>query len=157
MPSRAGGRLRRERVAQPHELVRRDVVTDEPAHLVDVPRLARRRPVWAGFTTATLLPRSRTTAARAAVAIVLPTPVPVPVTTTTDVSERGSATRRGDDGEHLAGPVEICPAWSACAVSRSRDDPSGVDGGRKHPTGCRAPRARSTASTASCGPGIAPT
>ena len=36
------GGLGRERVAQPHELVGRDVVTDEAAHLVDVPGRPRR-------------------------------------------------------------------------------------------------------------------
>ena len=59
------------------------------------------------LTTATLLPRSCTTAASAAVATVLPTSVPVPVTKTTEVSERGSAMVGHQGLEHGAGPLEV--------------------------------------------------
>ena len=43
-PSRRAAASGDERVAQPHELVGRDVVADEPAHLVDVAGLARGEP-----------------------------------------------------------------------------------------------------------------
>ena len=66
-PLPAGGGLGGQRVAQPDELVGGQVVTDEPPDLVDVTRLTGRHPVCAGFTTATVLPLARTTAARAAV------------------------------------------------------------------------------------------
>ncbi len=88
------------------------------------------RPVWAGFTTATSLPRSRTTAARAAVTTVLPTSVPVPVTSTTEVRDLGSATGAGELAEHLAGPVEV--VLGVVGV-RGEPQPRRAVGGRRGP------------------------
>jgi carbonic anhydrase len=54
----------------------------------------------------------------------------------------------------LAASASSSSVWCACAVSRSRDRPSGVDGGRKQPIRSPCPAAAATPSSASRGPGI---
>ena len=81
-------------------------------------------PVCAGLTTATRRPSESCTAASAAVTTVLPTSVSVPVTTTTVTAGPSSTpTARASSSSSSC-------AW---AVSRSREMPSGVEGGRKQP------------------------
>src|ERR1035437_246327 len=81
------------------------------------------------------------------------------------LADRGSGACDNDDGSELAHPpvtslrtfaawAVSSVVWCACAVIRSREMPSGVEGGRKHPI--RMPRSAqtATASRASRGPGI---
>ena len=133
---------------QPHALVRRADVAGEAAYLVQVPGSLGPTPVWAGLTHGEP-PAACSTTARAAVMTVLPTPVSVPVTKMTAwrLHSRPSEHRRWP-------PRAPSSVRCACAVSRSLEIPSGVDGGRKQPIrtpcagGASRPRRR-----ASCGPG----
>ena len=84
-----------------------------------------RAPVCTGFTTTT---EPVAVAASAAVATVLPTPVEVPVTTViTDACSLTTATRTSTARAQSASGIP------ALTVIRSREIPSGTDGGRKQP------------------------
>ena len=105
-------------------------------------------PVWAGFSTATRRPAPVAAAAIAAVTIVLPTPVSVPVDHAPD---HGAAVARVMHGQvaddDVAGRARSRRgARPVLMVRRSRDSPSGVDGGRKQPTAT--PRSRQAAAQA---------
>ena len=121
------------------------------ARLVGVARLVRRRRRSAPASR----PRPSRRAARtasAAVATVLPTPVSVPVTTTTrPVTGCASTTLTSDlDG---ARPRRRRPT-PALVVIRSREMPSGTDGGRKQPTRMPWSRHAACAASAACGEAI---
>ena len=142
----ARGGLGGQRVAQPDELVGGDLVADQPAHLVDVAGLAGRE---AGL--------GRLDDRHAAAAGAGDRGEGGRDDGLADVGARagdeddgGQRARVGHQrtGSVVAERVSRRPVmasrtsharsrsssvWSAWAVRRSRDEPSGVDGGRKHP------------------------